>query len=411
MKEEPVKDTVQYPTLPIIQPVAQLMGELKRCTSCVIPETHETIQFDEKGVCNVCQQHDYKHTEIDWEKRKKDLDELIEKYRGKYSHDCIVPFSGGKDSTFTLYHLVKEYKVKPLVVQFDHGFYRPQTNDNNVRTLKMLGVDFMSFRPNWHVVRRLMLESLKRKGDFCWHCHTGIFSYPMQLAVKLNIPLLFWGEPSAEYTSYYGYDEVEEVDEKRFNRFINLGITADDMQGMIQVDDPRDLDPFRYPSFQDLRKTGVRSVCLGSFIPWDVKKQSELIQRELGWKGSPVEGVPREFDYEKIECFMQGVRDYLKFLKRGYSRTAHLMSLDLRNHRIGREDALRIAKEFDGKRPASLDLFLEYLGITEEDFYSIALSHAVSPWQPDLTGAVRGEALPDMPQWDRTLKLIEKDKK
>ena len=39
------------------------------------------------------------------------------------------------------------------------------------------------------------------------------------------MPLVFWGEPSAEYTAYYSYDEAEEVDERRFNRFVNLGIT------------------------------------------------------------------------------------------------------------------------------------------------------------------------------------------
>ena len=47
-----------------------------------------------------------------------------------------------------------------------------------------------------------MLESLKRKGDFCWHCHTGIFAYPMHVAVTYKGPLVIWGEPSAEYTSY-----------------------------------------------------------------------------------------------------------------------------------------------------------------------------------------------------------------
>src|SRR5260370_20697270 len=195
--------------------------ELRRCTRCTIPETHETLMFDEEGVCNVCRQHEYKKDSIDWEARRSELDELIERYRGKYSYDCIVPFSGGKDSTFTLYHLMKEHKLKPLVVQFDHGFMRPNLRENNERTFKKLGVDVISFQPNLHVVRKVMLESLKRKGDFCWHCHTGIFSYPMQVAVNFNIPLLFWGEPSAEYTSYYGYDEVEEVDERRFNRFVN----------------------------------------------------------------------------------------------------------------------------------------------------------------------------------------------
>lgn len=375
---------------------------LRRCTRCVIPETHETITFDAQGVCNVCHQHVYKQEAIDWCQRRRELEALIASYRGRYSYDCIVPFSGGKDSTFTLYYLVTEYKLKPLVVQFDHGFLRPNLRQNNERTFKKLGVDVLSFRPNWHVVRQLMLESLKRKGDFCWHCHTGIFSYPMQIAVKFHIPLLFWGEPSAEYTSYYGYDEPEEVDERRFNRFVNLGITADDMLGMIDGVEPRDLEPFRYPPLTELRRLKVRSVCLGSYIPWDVKRQVEIIQRELGWQGDAVEGVPAIYDYDKIECFMQGVRDYLKFIKRGYGRTAHLTSLDIRNDRMHRDEAIQLTTAYDGKRPASLDLFLHYVGISEAEFLAIARAHAVSPWVYDPGQQEAGQPLPDMPQWDRT---------
>lgn len=385
------------------------MIELRRCSRCLIPETHETLMFDAEGVCNICRQQEFKKDLIDWDKRKRELGELVEQYRGKYSHDCIVPFSGGKDSTFTLYHLIKEYDIKPLVVQFDHGFMRPNLRENNERTFKKLGVDVISFRPNWHVVRKVMLESLKRKGDFCWHCHTGIFSYPMQLAVKFNIPLLFWGEPSSEYTSYYSYDEPEEVDERRFNRFVNLGITADDMEGMIEGVEARDLDPFRYPSLKELRRVGVRSVCLGSYIPWDVKEQVKLIETDLGWQGDAVEGVPPQYAYEKIECYMQGVRDYLKFTKRGYGRTAHLASIDIRNQRLTREEGLQLMKEYDGKRPASLDLFLEYTGISEEDFNEMAVNNMVEPWVPDLVQIERGKPLHDQASWDRTTDLVESE--
>jgi hypothetical protein len=251
-----------------------------------------------------------------------------------------------------------------------------------------------------------MLEALRRKGDFCWHCHTGIFAYPMQLAVKFNIPLLIWGEPSAEYTSYYGYDEKEEVDERRFNRFINLGISAEDMEGMIDGVEPRDLDPFRYPPVKDLRRIGVRSICLGSYIPWDVKSQVAMIERELGWQGDEVEGVPGAYPYEKVECFMQGVRDYLKFIKRGYGRTAHLTSIDIRNGRLDRDTAMQLVGEFDGRRPASLDLFLDCVGLTEAELVEIAREHVVSPWVPDPAGMPAGNPLHDMQDWDPTTSFV-----
>ncbi|NWF67083.1 MAG: N-acetyl sugar amidotransferase, partial [Campylobacterales bacterium] len=304
----------------------------------------------------------------------------------------IVPFSGGKDSTFTLLYLLKEYKIKPLIVQFDHGFMRDNLLKNNQKTFKKLGVDVIRFTPNWKIVKKLMLESLKRKGDFCWHCHTGIFAYPMHIAIKFNVPLVFWGEPSAEYTAYYDYEEteIESVDEKRFNRFINLGITADDMYGMINSEhdpiDKRDLIPYTYPPLKELKNIKYNSVCLGSFIPWDVKKNVELIQSELGWSGDEVEGIPFDlYPYEKIECFMQGVRDYIKFIKRGYGRVTQMTSLDIRHERLDREDALKLIKEYEGKKPNALKLFLEYLDLSEDEFNEIVKSTAIPPYSHDFS--------------------------
>jgi N-acetyl sugar amidotransferase len=385
----------------------QTINSLRKCIKCGLPETYETIEFDKQGVCNICKQQNFKKNKINWTSRKEMLDELIEEYRGKYEYDCIVPFSGGKDSTFTLYYLMKEYNIKPLVVQFDHGFMRPNLLENNERTFRKLGVDVISFRPNWKIVKKLMKESLIRKGDFCWHCHTGIFSYPMHLAIKYNTPLVLWGEPSSEYTAYYDYqdDEVEEVDETRFNRFVNLGITAEDMKGMIEDDidlDYRDLAPYTYPSLRDLKKLRYRSVCLGSFIPWNVRSQSELIMNELGWKGDEVEGVPVDlYPYEKIECAMQGVRDYIKYQKRGYGRVTQMTAIDIRNNLITKKEADSYIKEYEGKKPHSLEVFLEYLNMTEGEFNKIIEKTAVSPYKPNFKNNQFSKRTHDFEKWYR----------
>ena len=350
-----------------------------------MPETAESLDFNSQNVCSVCTQIDYKQSSIDWTERRKHLTELVARSKGVGDYDCIVPFSGGKDSTFTLWYIVRELGLKPLVVRFDHGFLRPTVKENSQKTFRKLGVDVLHFTPNWQVVRKLMFETLRRRGDFCWHCHTGIFSYPMWVALRYETPLLFWGEPGAEYSSFYGYDEVEEADERRFNRKINLGINAEDILGMLDdtISDykvtARDLKPYTFPNTELLRRAKVKSVFLGSYVKWDVKEQVALIKRELEWDGDEVEGIPPAYDYEKIECFMQGVRDYIKFLKRGFGRTTHLTSIDIRNNRMTREEAVKLVNEFDGKRPASLDLFLKILGIDEAEFMRLVSQHVVAP--------------------------------
>jgi len=376
---------------------------MRYCTKCLYPETQDTLIFDDAGVCSVCRQIEYRDDQVDWTVRRRELEQLVENYRGKGLYDCIVPFSGGKDSTFQAWFVVNELRLKPLIVRFDHWFYRPLVAENNARTLKILGVDSLNFTPNWHVVRELMLEALLRRGDFCWHCHTGVYAYPMQIAIRFETPLLIWGESLAEYQSFYGYDEMEEVDEKRFNRAMNLGMTADDMYEFLGGRVARrDLYPFAYPPRKDLQRIGCRSICLGNYIKWDTKKQVDIIKRELGWQGQPVEGVPGEYDYEKIECMMQGVRDYAKFIKRGFGRTSHLVSIDIRNNRMTRERAWELVEAHDGRRPASLDLFLKFLDLTEEEFERIVTTHQVSPHKHDRSAVKPGEPLADMARWDQT---------
>ena len=252
-----------------------------------------------------------------------------------------------------------------------------------------------------------MRESLIRKGDIMWHSHCGIYAYPMHVAIMQKVPLIIWGEPTSEYVSYYSYEENEDVDEKRFNRLVNLGINAEDMVGFLDGSvTARDLLPYTYPKIADLRAIGYRSICLGNYIPWDTRKQSERIRDEIGWKGAPVEGIPFErYWYEKVEDAFQGIQDYLKWIKRGMSRMTHLASIDIRNGRMTRDEALEMIKKYEGFRPASLDVFLKAMNMTEEEFNKIALTHVVAPHVPsDLSKVKRGPEL-----WDQKLWTINND--
>lgn len=293
-----------------------------------------------------------------------------------------------------------------MVVRFNHWGYRPLVAENNTRTFKKLGVDVLEFTSNWKVVKKLMLASLKERGDFCWHCHMGVFAHTMQMAVKFNIPLVVWGESPMEYRGNHNPQELEEFDEKLFRQSIDMGtdINADKMYELLNGEvDKRDLMPFQFPTEKELNDTGIKAIYLGNYVKWHTKHQVDIIKKELGWKGQEVEGIPPQYDYEKIECRWQGERDYCKYIKRGHGRTNFLASIDIRNGELDRETALRLAEEYDGKRPESLNNFLEILGISEEEFEAILLENSIVDWGFSHDKLQNGKRLPDAGLWDNTI--------
>lgn len=377
--------------------------EMQKCSVCLLPQTHETITFNDKGICSVCGNLEIK-LKVSWESRRAELDTLIAEKRSlNKDYDCVIPFSGGKDSTFSLHFVVNELKLKPLVTSFDHGFYRPKILENRNKVLKKLGVDFVSFTPNWKLVRKLMLISLRDKGDFCWHCHTGISSYPFQVAIEKDIPLIIWGESSTEYTNYYKTQEFHNIGEDSYNKIANLGISADDMQFRLNGEfSMRDLKPFSFPSKRDVLSKGISSFPLGNYIKWDTKKQVEIIKSSLGWEGDQVEGVPPDYDYEKIECMMQGMRDYLKYRKRGYSRTTHLVAMDLRNGKLSKDEASRLILDFEGQKPYSINMFLDMLDLDEDELEEIIKDQIIAPWDGKIPVKI-GPKPKDYEVWKNTL--------
>jgi len=380
------------------------MTELKYCTRCILPNTHETISFDSEGVCNICRQAETKHLKIDWDKRKDMLISLIEKYRNKGIYDCIVPYSGGKDSVFQLWYIVTQLKMKPLVVRFNHWGFRPLVEKNNTKIFKKLGVDVLQFTPNWQVVKKLMLASLKKTGDFCWHCHTGVFAHTIQVAIRYNTPLVFWGESPAEYRAYTTHEELSEMNEKAFNDMVNLGIDVNEMYELLEGEVPRrDLYEYAFPAKNEIENAGIKSVYLGSYIKWHTKHNVEIIKKELGWEGQPVEGIPPIYDYEKIECRWQGIRDYCKYIKRGHGRTNHLACIDIRNNELSRSEGFKMSQEYDGKRPASLYQFLDLLNISENEFIETLQNNEVANWGFDKEKIEIGAPVPDMTEWDNTI--------
>ena len=173
---------------------------IKYCKNCVYPDTKPQLVFDEKGVCSACINHDLKE-QINWEQKEQELKTIFDEFRSKdgSNYDCIIPVSGGKDSTFQTYFIKKVCGLNPLAVNL-HPLDQTEIGKKNLESLKKIGVDCIEFSPNPKVYQKLARYGLKELGDFQWPEHLGIFTVPVQIAVRYNIPLIVWGEnPQLEY--------------------------------------------------------------------------------------------------------------------------------------------------------------------------------------------------------------------
>ena len=345
---------------------------LQYCIRCCVPQTQEGVVFDELGVCQACQSAEQK-IHIDWAERERDLRRTLEaaKAGAGNNYDCIIPISGGKDSTFQLHVLTKVYGMKPLAVTFSHNWYSETGWYNLQNSLEQFNVDHIMFTPNRSLVNRIAKHSLAGIGDSCWHCHAGVGAFPLQAAVRFNIPLLVWGESIAESSGRATY----KTPVRKFDREYFTKVSAKLRPDQMVRDDltERDLYPFNVPTAEECERVGVYGIHLGDYIFWDDERQTEFVRDTYGWRETQIEGSYKR--YKSAECIMPGVHDFANYLKRGYGRATFHSSVDVRAGLLSRDEAWELIRQNDGVRPEGLDYFLKITGMTEQDFFQTMEKH------------------------------------
>lgn len=185
--------------------------ELFRCSRCILPATMPFITFDERGVCNYCHAHDKSSRNRNY--TSTDFSSLIAPYLTQLSHksqNCIVPFSGGRDSTYLLHSLVSDYGLKPLTMTYDWGMVTDLARRNISRVCSQLGVENIIIADNIEYKRKLIKKNL-----LAWlkRPHLGMvnllmagdkhfFKYAAQLQKEVGIDLNIWGMNPFEITHF-----------------------------------------------------------------------------------------------------------------------------------------------------------------------------------------------------------------
>jgi N-acetyl sugar amidotransferase len=350
--------------------------KMKYCTKCVYPSSSAIpLAFDENGICSGCRASLQK-VEIDWDKRLNLLKKIVEKYKSKdkSNYDCIIPVSGGKDSYFQTHFVTKVLGLKPLLVTY-HGNNYPEVGERNLaRMRQVFNVDHIIFKPSEEILKKLNLKCFKMMGDMNWHNHCGIFTYPVQIAVKHKIPLIIWGEHGyTDIGGMYSMNDLIEMTRKYRTEHACRGYDWFDMIDEEIGIKEQDILWAKYPSDDELEEIDVRGIYLGLFVPWDANVHVKQMIKEYGWEPSsePFDRTYRQFS-NVDDIHENGVHDYMKFIKFGYGRATDHVCKDIRAGHMTREQGIEMVKKYDSVKPRDLKRWVNYVGITEEEFDKIA---------------------------------------
>ncbi len=363
---------------------------LRWCTRCVYPSSSAVaLVFDDNGVCSGCRVHDQKKT-IDWDERLAWLLEEIEPYRRPSGYECVIGVSGGKDSYYQVHFVKEKLGLNPLLVTYNGNNYLDIGWQNLMRMKAVFGVDHMIISPSEELLIRMNRLAFRMMGDMNWQNHAGIATVPMQMAVRMGIPLVFWGEHG--WTDLGGmhsmHDLVEYTARYRKDQLLR-GYDWHDMMG--DEEDPiaaHELECFKYPRDAEIESVGLRGIFIGNYDPWDANAHAQLVMERYGWLPSP---VPFERTYRRMsnldDRYENGAHDYLKYIKFGYGRATDHACKDIRSGYMSRDEGIAMVKRYDHVRSSDLTYWLDYVDRGEQWFDQIADGfRSPKVWRRDSAG-------------------------
>ena len=342
---------------------------MKYCKKCIIPDTRPNSSFGSNGVCDACKSHSTRR-DVDWEWREDAFRHVVENAKqSSKGYDCVIPVSGGKDSHWQVIKCL-DYGLNPLAVTWKSPG-RTEIGRKNLENLVSLGVDHIDYQVNPNVERKFVYKALTRFGTTAIPMHMALFNIPLKIAIKFDIPLVVWGENSAyEYGSEQEALKGFKMDTSWLRRFgVNHDTTAHDW-----VDDDltlKEMTPYIGPSNEELEAKGILAVFLGYYFPWD-PENSLKAARTHGFRARDEGPKTGYYNYADIDDDFISIHHFIKWHKFGFTRSYDNLSLEIRNGRLTRDQAIEILRQRGYETPQEdIEKFCEFLGINREHFFGI----------------------------------------
>ena len=345
---------------PLTSPRAR---SIRYCTRCIMPDSRPRVVFDADGVCNACRNADEKDR-IDWTLRREEFLALIEPYRTKTGRwDCLVPWSGGKDSSAIAYRLKCEFGMNPLLVTFS-PLLPSDVGNRNRDALINLGFDHMYIRPNQRVHRHFAKRFLVERGNPKVAWDAGINAVPVQIAVRFGIPLVFYAEHGeSEYGGLVLREESKKI--RDISEVIEHQIGDDPRNWVDDEVVSGDLNPYIYPDSRDIERLGIKAMYFSYFFRWSMLENFQYLRTKVAFATHPAGRTPGTFtDFDSLDDKSDNLYYYMQYIKFGFGRAVRDTCRMIQNGQMTRAEALELARKYDGEFPEEfLDDMMEYLGM------------------------------------------------
>ena len=352
---------------------------MKYCKSCVCPISAVNLRLDEEGVCSSCRTFD-KFTQItdeEWKERRQRLESVLEQVKANSqaaNYDCLIPVSGGKDSYFQAHVIVHEFGLKPLLMTYHGNNFLPEGDFNRDRMREVFDADHLIWGPSVEVLKKLNRMAFRKMGDMNWQNHCGIFSAPIQVAVKFKIPLVIWGEIAWDISGMHEPKDFVEFSAQVRHEHGLRGYEWDDF-----INDPnesiseKDMLWSKYPTDEEIINVGVKGLYIGNYFKWDPNQHYKQMMKLYGWKQAE---KPFDRTYRRHsnldDRYENGIHDLMKFVKFGYGRATDHASKDIRDGYMTREKGIEMVQQYDHVVSEDLQYWLNYVDMSEGEFWSIA---------------------------------------
>jgi N-acetyl sugar amidotransferase len=314
---------------------------------------------------------------LDWVERGQKLRSILAEYRNKSgnNYDCIIPVSGARDSYFIVHTVKNVYGMNPLLVTYNKQ-YNTAVGVRNLTNLRIrFNCDIMTLTVNPETVKKLTRATLRRFGSIYWHCLAGQTVYPVQMAVKLKIPLIVWGAHQGidQVGMFSHLDEVEMTRKYRKEHDL-MGYEAEELIDEFDIIRHEDISAYAYPDNREIEQVGVRGIYLNNYIRWDSRLQHEQMIKEYGYETND---QTRTFDtYNDVDCWnYSDIHDYIKWLKHGYGKVVDHACREIRLRHMSRSEGVMLVQRYMMQYPKYLRLFLQWIGITQQAFEYVIDQH------------------------------------